>query len=535
MRKDNNRNRKGQNQKVVREQPKKDSKDKRINMDNERVSKFEKDSKCEEKHPNDVSWYSSNPELLKAAGSLPFASTLGVPLQGDGQTIPGILAITWEPIVGGENGVPINQCFNSMYSYIVHANSRNYKYDPADLGMLVIAGGQVFSIIAAIARAYGIIKYYQERNDYFPDNMLRALGFNAVDFRAHLGDIWFRLNDLIDQTRQIWTPNTFPMFDRWIWLNSFIFTDAVGVQSQSYVYVQNKYYVYDQQVFNTGGALRPVLADVNVAFTPGNAQYDVATWFKVAQFMIDQLMNSQDRGMIFGDILNAYGADRIRSMSQIPSDYIVAPVYNEEVLVQIENTVPTRLHSDGIAQFGGKIVQLYETIPNGTKIMGHYGKAIMNFHFPAQPAPEQIMVASRMMSYGYVFGAYYNNNGTVTYGQYHLNLQAAGSEICHDFYMYMGRTSRYGLWSSIDYNDEEISILEAWLHASAFDWHPFFYTMLDPLIVDPDSGNFTGNGRLQDNFRTCFGDYDNYLVVEPVDIAKLHRVALYSLWGVPHI
>lgn len=56
-------------------QGRKDSKDKRVNYDNERESKFTADAKklgC-----NDISWYANNAELMKAAGSLPFSSVLG--------------------------------------------------------------------------------------------------------------------------------------------------------------------------------------------------------------------------------------------------------------------------------------------------------------------------------------------------------------------------------------------------------------------------------------------------------------------------
>lgn len=160
--KNNQRNGKTAQKRVNREQPKKDSKAKRVNFDNERLDKVEKqmrkDSGYRDCRSNDVLWYAKTPELLRSAASIPFSTTLGTKPEFTIPTaVPGVLQIDWAPTVGGMEARPINQAANSIYSFTVHANSRNYSYDPADQMKMIIAGMQVFSALAAGIRAYGVM------------------------------------------------------------------------------------------------------------------------------------------------------------------------------------------------------------------------------------------------------------------------------------------------------------------------------------------------------------------------------------------
>lgn len=45
---------------------------------------------------NDPSWYATNPELLRAAASIPFSRTMGQRLPFNGTTsVPGIMSLYW--------------------------------------------------------------------------------------------------------------------------------------------------------------------------------------------------------------------------------------------------------------------------------------------------------------------------------------------------------------------------------------------------------------------------------------------------------
>lgn len=537
---------------VKRQQPRKDSKVKRVNCDNERESKFDKqymkDSRREE--ANDVSWYNANPELLKSAGSLPFASMLGDPVMPNVSSPGGVVRLSWCPAIGGESGIPINQAFKSMYSYIVHANSRNYNYDPADLGILVIAGSQVFSIIAAIIRAYGVAKYYQERNYFFPDATLRLLGFNPNDMRANMGNLWFQINNLIDQTRQIWIPNTLPIFDRWIWLNSNLFTDAEGPTAQTYVFQQDAYFIYTETLSDKGGMLVTATVDGDGTsgelFRPTHVQqgYPVSTWINVAQNMITALVNSQDRGMIFGDILNAYSAEKIRAMSPISSDFIVVPQYNSEVLTQVENWVATDKTINAIGQIDGEVVMGWarNQAPGvESTLIYNIKHAVLNFHTNVQPTPEQVMVATRMMAGGYIQGDnvkwFDRDSKTWNSGKF-VGLRCFGSELPHELVMVRINPTRDVLFDLVNQvlpdSIDDVAHMAEWCAMMSFDWHPFFYRTKQPLKVVESTGEVKVNAFEIDAY-AAYGDYDNYISVDWDTIKKLHKTALFSLWGVPHI
>lgn len=81
---------------------------------------------------NDIAWYNKNPELLKASCSVSFGQRAGFKLGMEKTpTIPGVMSLYWVPSIGTGNPSRIAQ--DNLYSYVVHANSRNTSYDPVDL------------------------------------------------------------------------------------------------------------------------------------------------------------------------------------------------------------------------------------------------------------------------------------------------------------------------------------------------------------------------------------------------------------------
>lgn len=213
------------NRSMQGKQGRKDSTSKRENLDNVRIDKlkeiedsgddkagkgYSKPKPCSSK-PNDLSWYAKNPEMLEASSHVTFGTIIGSGFQFDNRVsyIPGVMAISWMPTIGGvlEAGMgALQQAANSTYSYLVHANSRNYSYEPADLMMMILGGANVFSLLSAMIRAFGTIQFYDEPNMYKPDGILKAMGFNADNLRLNLSTMWWDINELINRTKQIWIP-----------------------------------------------------------------------------------------------------------------------------------------------------------------------------------------------------------------------------------------------------------------------------------------------------------------------------------------
>lgn len=510
---------------VKKEQPRKDSKTKRVNYDNERESKFLKDeAKWKDARSNDPSWYAKNPELMKSAASLPFSVTTGELLPFSGNyyhSVPGVMAIYFQHSIGEANTDAINAAATSMYSYVVHANSRNTSYEAADLMMVVLAGMDVFSLVAAGIRAYGTMRNYDQRNKYTPDALVTAMGFNPQDLRANLSKMWFDLNEVVARISQIWIPNTMPVLDRWFWLNSNIYKDSESIRGQMYVLAQDYFWIYNPTIMQTGGGLSIVSNSGAVSsdssdrfsFAKGDVTWD--QYMTVLNGMISALLNSEDRGTIMGDILKAFGADKIYALNPITSDYQVLPTYDREVLTQIENAdmVQGSLTPIGIYQKNGRI----ENYPRVVTSPGtNKGLSILNFHQSELPTEAQVMVATRLKA----LGEKMVSDGDTSYPA----VETTGTEIVTSAKVFAYNESGSLLSADYDayqpYTSVDIKTVATEL---VFDWAPWIYSVWDV------------NGSSVTPVTWAFGDYDQYTSVDVETLKKMNNTALYSLFGVPII
>lgn len=486
-------------------------------------------SKC-----NDVTWYAANSELLKSAASLPFSTTSGLPVDIFPETkegVPGILTIHWTPalfgatyahdnkpytpsdaIKGNWANAPVNQAACSMYSYTVHANSRNKSYDAADEMLLVLAGAQVFSMLAFGIRAYGIMRKYDQQNAYTPAHLIRAMGFEYSSLQSNLANMWFTLNDLIDRAQQIWIPNTFPFIERWFWMNSNLYKDASGVKSQYYMFVPATFYQYNETLNDMGGGLEPI-----------NWLSSTHTWSDYVNMVttaIEKLLLSQDRGIIFGDILKAYGADKLYKIGTISSDYMVEPVYDQEVLTQIENSTALPIYPKAISQWDNGALSQEFSEQNPVKFIN---KSVLNFHTDAVPTPEMIMVATRLTTLGVAGtiksdGSAYTAIAPGTTGTEYVNGYAVwtlvNGQLLSDW---ITTTNSFGNETSATAAD--LQRMSRWC---SFDWAPWIYTTKGDLVPGSDM-----------NVIRAYGDYDQYTTLDRATLQKMHRTAVYSEFGMP--
>lgn len=566
---------------AVKEQPKKDSDSKRVNCDNERESKFikqfEKDGMRAKTTDgaNDISWYSRNPELLKSAASFPFGEVLGGSVWRNSPAyIPGVMVIYFSYAFGGplsaryNNGLTIqgpwypeavNQAGKSSYSFLVHANSRNYNYEYQDLSMVTIAGMQVFAALSHVVRAYGIAKTYAEKSMYKPEAYLRAMGFDPNEIRNNLGTMWFDINNLIAQTSQIWIPSEAPVLKRWIWLSSSLFTDAESALGQTYLFVPKRFFQYNETSDPNGGSLEPATWEDTSAWR----QLDVTVvnpwsrWVGTIQHMIDRLVNSEDRGIMFGDILNAYGSDRIFAMPPVPVDTRIEPVFQPAVLTQIENLTVTGADCLGLRQDTQGLYPLMQgSAASAASAASRIApqRPVLNFHQPQQPTPEQVALATRLTSagskvvtdnYTYIVSSTPTEDGASVKKQnstttYSVLPMAYGSEVVFSVNFVVKAPSLSAGWNVVSfpyaatYNADTWTMMDGDANVPmdylSFDWAPFIYRM-----SSGDSALLATEGADIGNVTQAAGDYDNYTTLNSLELSKLHQMALMSEWGLPII
>lgn len=484
---------------------------------------------------NDPKWYKKSEQLANDAARINFVHRTGeafpftqknisgtIQLKVDTSkvtTMPGVMAVNYIPSLGKTGNVagPWKAAFGSMYNYLVHANSRNTSYSMYDLGAIVTAGMQVYAAIAHAIRIYGVAMIYDQRNRYLPQALLQSLGV------AGPGSDWnsyrTRLNMLINRASQIWMPNTLPVLDRWMWMNTYVYLDSPDPRAQMYVYVPKVFYKYDPVKYDTGSALVPVefISDDTSKYVSGEGLLNII------EKMEDAIFNDDDAMRIMGDILKAYGPERLVTINTIHEDYTVLPTYNEEVLTQIHNSVAIpRPAADWVQTHPAGSASYFSELPAGTK--SRFKIAIMDTPLldlgHEDPTVDEILVATRMTQNGYTK----NVKTADAWPMYTIN----GSERVYDYTICrydsdVDNIVKTVFWSY--YADSAEGTYETDLAhlVSKFNMAPFVYL----FIISGDTPNYAFT------LDAIIGDTTNAVPLSPAVMERLHEVCIMSEWDVP--
>lgn len=303
---------------------------------------------CEETNPavgskpNDVSWYTSNPELLKAGASFAYGYPLGSPAYLNNENyvdagkliVSGISAIDVIPHLGVsiDASSPLNQAVRKLYSYIRHANSGARNYDPADLGMYIGAMDQIYTMFWYGVRAYGTAQIYNPQNRYVPFALLEAQRFDAADVMKNLAKLRYGLNRIATIVNNLTVPDTMTLFKRHRWLFSGIYSDGISPKAQVYMLRPAGYFKFGLEPETFAGKLSYTSLYDEPLFT-------VDSYLDLLDDMVKPILTNYDEdfGLIAGDIMKAYDVSQLYKLPAVPEDYVVVPSYSEEVLSQIQN------------------------------------------------------------------------------------------------------------------------------------------------------------------------------------------------------
>ena len=292
--------------------------------------------------PNDVSWYTSNPELLKAGASFAYGYPLGSPAYLDNENyvdagkliVSGISALDVIPHLGVsvDASSPLNQAVRKMYSFIRHANSGARNYDPADLGMYIGAMDQIYTMFWYGVRAYGTAQIYNPQNRYVPFALLEAQRFDATDVMKNLAQLRYGLNRIATIVNNLTVPDTMTLFKRHRWLFSGIYSDGTSPKAQVYMMRPAGYFKFGLESETFAGKLSYTSLYDAPLFT-------VESYLNVLDEMIKPILTNYDEdfGLIAGDIMKAYDVSQLYKLPAVPENYVVVPTYSEEVLTQIQN------------------------------------------------------------------------------------------------------------------------------------------------------------------------------------------------------
>lgn len=473
---------------------------------------------------NDPSWYANTPQLLEDAGRLSFNNPLGGGIEFDfnisvsdpGRTkywVPGIYALDIVPFCGVASDAtsPINVAATNVYHFTRFANSGARNYEAPDEMLYLMAMDNLYSIYAYMVRAYGVLNLASQWNRYIPKALFESMHLNFNDFQSNIANFRYYINQFGIKMSALAVPNTMPLYLRHQHLFADVYSDGTLSKSSMYLYVPYGFYKFEAVTSETGGQL------TFVPLTTSASTLTFAELTAYANAMLDAILYDEDSGIISGDIMKAWGKDRLFKVGLVTDDYVVLPQFSGEMLAQIQNSTNLSANLSGagalssqlnITQSGQNLIckpvipllERQAALPLG-------GRRILNF-YKEMPTSADVMVATRLTTSGTVSGS----NFTVT---------EAGTELVVGAKMYVmgtnGVYSRYSTLYAIDGTNQ--NALDQLGYLTKFFQHPFAYYHSD------------GDGT-QDLY-IPIGDMDNYTMIGREELEKLHATAILSEFNVP--
>lgn len=263
-----------------------------------------------------------------------FKGTLHVP------TIPGVCTLEWAPTVGNSflPTDPASVVGKEIFAKVREKFSGSIDADAPDFVIYVMALDSIFAYIAYLKRLYRTVASYTPQNHYLPDALIRAEGYDengVLNLHKDKMRLWNITNELIYMTRRFNIPAVFDIINRHYWLSDNVYTDAPTANAQFYKFVPKYFYKYtlmDVEGGKAGGL-------TCIPFWLGSAD-TVGDLYNFGRTLIDALAASDDAYIISGYLMRAYEGTPAFAVDELRLDEPLTPIYEPEVLMQIENAQP---------------------------------------------------------------------------------------------------------------------------------------------------------------------------------------------------
>lgn len=477
-------------------------------------------SKCTgaDNHPNDIAWYSKNPELLSSASNISYLTSTGSRLLWNDAaledatiavhltSVPGIMALNFVagPGVCSNSTDPVNIAANNIYTFIRNTNSGGKNYDAPDLMMYLLAMDSLYMCYNHIKRVYGVATTYSAVNKYLPTELIKAMGITPASVFDNMANVRTRLNILAAKLASFAVPTTMPYFLRHSWMTSNVYLDADNAKAGIYVFNPHCFHQFSETANEQGGSLEIVEMGTYVT------QMDVNLLIEKLDTAINRMLYSYDVGTISGDIMKAYKDSGLFTVGPVEDSYSVTPVYNEEVLLQIHNSTAHSINLNSTLN----ITQDPDTNNIVWQPTSPYERESSVFKRPINmrvltPTAADTMIATRLISCVDGGGSAYATCGTeiiVNYYVIQIQYKSGGVE---------GATAVFTSNQPVD--AATLSLL------SQFDWHP---------IITPVTVVTSGSAYTLDN---VYGDLNVFALADVEFINNVNEVALLSLFNVPQV
>lgn len=552
---------------------------------------------------NDVSWYIPNDQLLKDVASFPTDIPNGSPIINreylsdyaandtfmnwnvQNQISPGVMVYYVVPTFGDSHDSisPISIAANALFTSVRQATSGTSYYETPDLMLYTAAFASAYSLYAYLIRLYGMMNKYSVYDRYLPKALVTAMGADFDDLLANKADFREYINTFAYQLAQFAIPKDINYITRQIFLYENVYKDANSRKAQYYMYNPKGFYV-----LNPGSGDSPIatLNYTDLPYVPENNELPGPNNPKLMKFsdirtyvddLIRPLMASQDFRYIQADFIKAFGSESMFKVAPIAETFTVEPVWNEEVLMQMENAfiypwahiTATLTQNPGI---GGYFTTDYRLGFYSTdKVNAHYTQfakyyedkfdpvqtllndkhILLNFHKDTV-SPEDIMIATRLATTGMEGVVITEQPSDLTYwmpsnpaseiisGAQIFAFDVTEKEPYGEAFLQDWYFDHYNLFT-IGYqgttNTVPVNLLARQFAVqsvlSTFDWHPkvefnqVVYSSNNATLGKPTLGLLNRNGLVF--------DLDIYARIDAKELESINTVAMLGLFSTPLI
>lgn len=561
----------------------KDSKNSNSKTEFRGKKKFDKEDKSRSKEPKDkkkihksrryddvstrtatnsADWYFTNERMLKDAASIQYFTALGhetniedssrFPTVYQGPTnitfndtdklaksVPGIMKIGFVPTIGKaqNNADPVNIAARNIYGFVRKENSGSKNYDAPNMMMYLLACDSVYTYYQWMVRLYGLLRKYSAYNAYYNEAILKAINVDAESFRGNISDFRAYINKYVLKANSLCVPNTFKIYDRHMYLVAGLFKDTEALKSQTYVFNPDYIYTYDQA--------NGKLAAVGIGNNPSILTLDDV--IETGDMLLNNVLTSQDMAIIKGDILKAFGTNGIYQLAMVDVDYETPSLHDYEILTQIQAakflgpipydkratldiTEDTTESSNTLNALKQSVTAQLSFASSGFGEITPTGNvgSVINMYVD-DPTPADTMVASRLSHYSVLY-CDGNASGATVYN----TAVYYGTEVCTTFSIwYLDDNMVAQPFTSFDLVEfvngfgSGFGALVAAL--SPFEWHPIILqTTLQVTVASTPSATISYESNID-------FDWDNYCVLAPHDLQRLHECATLGEFRIPEM
>lgn len=291
---------------------------------------------------NDPSWWNRGGQLSKDSASFSFAQATGAPTRGfelgkQHFTAAGVMVLDYVPTFGTirSSADPVNIAARLLYDTVNSKNSRTPTYDPSDLLVYTTAIANAWACHAWVRRVVGTYNTFDPNNRYWSKAVRMAMGC-APDSSDQLLVRWREVANWMAVRLNVFNvPAGIPYYQREIFMNNAIYMDDANRKASYFLFNPRALFKLVDNDPEHPARIGGLSYSKFPSETPGGITPDII--WSYFEDLVAPLFNDSVVPTISSDVEKAFGLANCFRLPMIDDSEVTIPVYNREVLMQINN------------------------------------------------------------------------------------------------------------------------------------------------------------------------------------------------------